>query len=85
VYRTVDQFARIIDILVSPRRDANAAHRFLQRAIGATNVTPAKVTTGRALLDPAVQAGLQPAGVASHDRSANHQVKISPPQAPSWC
>jgi DDE domain len=36
VYRAIDRFGQVIDGFVSPRRDAKAAHRFFQRAIGAT-------------------------------------------------
>jgi hypothetical protein len=31
VYRAVDQFGQVVDVLVSPRRDARAARRFFQR------------------------------------------------------
>jgi transposase, IS6 family len=31
VYRAIDQFGQVIDVFVSGRRDANAAHRFFQR------------------------------------------------------
>jgi IS6 family transposase len=34
VYRAVDQLGQVIDVFVSPRRDAAAAQRFFQRAIG---------------------------------------------------
>ena len=36
VYRAVDQFGQVIDVFVSPRRDAAAAERFFEQAIGAT-------------------------------------------------
>jgi transposase, IS6 family len=54
VYRAVDQFGRVIDVFVSPRRDAKAAHRFFERAIGATKVTPVEITTDQAPVYPAV-------------------------------
>jgi IS6 family transposase len=31
VYRAIDQFGQVIDVFVSPQRDAKAAHRFFQR------------------------------------------------------
>ncbi len=31
VYRAIDQFGQHIDVFVSPRRGAQAAHRFFQR------------------------------------------------------
>jgi hypothetical protein len=40
VYRAIDQFGQIIDVVVSPRRDAAASRRFFQRAIGTTRVAP---------------------------------------------
>src|SRR2546421_11979623 len=33
VYRAVDQFGQVIDVLVSSRRDGEAARRFFQRAL----------------------------------------------------
>jgi transposase-like protein len=33
VYRAVDQYGQVIDVLVSARRDADAARRFLRRAL----------------------------------------------------
>jgi transposase-like protein len=48
VYRAVDQFGQVIDVLVSPRRDAKAARRFFHQAIDATRVTPVEVTTDKA-------------------------------------
>jgi transposase-like protein len=38
VYRAIDQFGQIIDVFVSPRRDADAACRFFERAIGTTKL-----------------------------------------------
>jgi transposase-like protein len=54
VYRAVDQFGQVIDVFVSRQRDATAAHRFFQRAIGATKVSPVEVTTDQASVYPAV-------------------------------
>ena len=41
-YRAIDQFGQVIDVFVSPRRDAAAARRFFQRAIGTMRVAPAR-------------------------------------------
>ena len=49
VYRAIDQFGQVIDVFVSTRRDATAAHRFFERAIGSTKVTPAEVMTDHRL------------------------------------
>jgi transposase-like protein len=66
VYRAVDQFGQVIDVFVSPRRDARAARRFFQQAITTTKVTPAEVTTdqGGDLPDRARRGG--PSRLALH-------------------
>jgi IS6 family transposase len=33
VYRAIDQFGQVVDVLVSPRRDAKAARRFFQEDV----------------------------------------------------
>jgi transposase-like protein len=75
VYRAIDQFGQVIDVFVSPRRDAGAARRFFQRAIGATKVTPAEVTTDQARLYPAVLEELLPAAWHRTDSYANNRVE----------
>jgi transposase-like protein len=75
VYRAIDQFGQVIDVFVSPRRDAGAARRFFQRAIGATKVTPAEVATDQARLYPAVLEALLPAAWHRTDRYANNRVE----------
>ena len=57
------------------RRDATAAHRFLQRAIGATKVRPAEVATDRAPVYPLVLEELLPAAWHRTDRYANNWVE----------
>jgi transposase, IS6 family len=47
VYRAVDQFGQVIDVFVSPQRDARAARRFFERAIDATRIIPSEVVTDR--------------------------------------
>ena len=47
VFRAIDQFGQVIDVLLSPRRDAKAARRFFERAIGRTRISPIEVTTDR--------------------------------------
>ena len=54
VYRAIDQFGQVVDVLVSARRDAKAARRFFDQAISATKVTPIEVTTDQAPVYPAV-------------------------------
>jgi transposase-like protein len=74
VYRAIDQFGQVIDVLVSPRRDAKAARRF-QRAISVTKVTPVEVTTDQAPVYPVVLEELLPAAWDRTDRYANNRVE----------
>ena len=65
VYRAIDQFSQVIDVFVSPHRDAAAARRFFQRELGATKITP-----GRGHHQPGShlpsRAGAAASGLASH-------------------
>ena len=72
VYRAIDQFGQIIDVFVSARRDATAARRFFERAIGTTKVRPAEVTTDQAPVYPAVLEELLPAAWHRTDQYANN-------------
>jgi len=53
VYRAIDQFGQVIDVCVTPRRDAAAARRFFQGAIGTMWVEPIEVVTDHAPVCPA--------------------------------
>jgi transposase, IS6 family len=75
VYRAIDQFGQIVDVFVSARRDAKAAHRFFERAIGATKVTPVEVTTDQEPVYPAVLEALLAAAWHRTDRYANNRVE----------
>jgi transposase-like protein len=75
VYRAVDQFGQVIDVFVSPRRDATAARRFFQRAILTTRNQPAEVITDRAATYPIVLDELLPAAWHRTDQYANNQLE----------
>jgi transposase-like protein len=75
VYRAIDQFGQVVDVLVSPRRDAKAARRFFQRAISVAKVTPVEVTTDQAPVYPVVLEELLPAAWHRIDRYANNRVE----------
>jgi transposase-like protein len=75
VYRAIDQFGQVIDVYVSPRRDATAAHRFFARAIGTTKVAPAEVVTDRAATYPMVLEELLPAAWHRTEQYANNRVE----------
>ena len=67
----VDQYGQVIDVFVSPRRDAAAARRFFERALGATKITPVEVITDQAATYPVVLEELLPAAWHRTDRYAN--------------
>ena len=69
LFRAIDQFGQVIDVYLSPRRDAKAARRFFERAIGRTRVSPVEVTTDRYRVYPRVLDELLPA--ALHDSKAH--------------
>src|SRR5512132_1925 len=75
VYRVIDQAGQVIDVVVSPRRDGNAARRFFQRATGTTKVTPVEVVTDRAPTYPMVLEELLPAAWHRTDRYANNHIE----------
>jgi transposase-like protein len=75
VYRAIDQFGQVIDVYVSPRRDARAARRFFERAIDSTKVTPSEVVTDRAPTYPVVLEELLPSAWHRTDRYANNGVE----------
>ena len=75
VYRAIDQFGQVIDVFVSPSRDANAAQRFFERAIGTTAIVPVEVVTDQAAAYPAVLDELLPAAWHRIERYANNHVE----------
>jgi IS6 family transposase len=75
VYRAIDQFGQVIDVYVSPRRDATAAHRFFAGAIGTTKVAPAEVVTDRAATYPMVLEELLPVAWHRTEQYANNRVE----------
>jgi len=75
VYRAIDQFGQVIDVVVSARRDTMAAHRFFQRAIGTTKVAPVEVVTDRAATYPMVLQELLPAAWHRTEQYANNRVE----------
>jgi transposase, IS6 family len=68
-------FGQVIDVFVSSRRDAKAAHRFFQRAIGTTKVLPVEVVTDRAATYPIVLEELLPAPWHRTEQYANNRVE----------
>jgi len=75
VYRAVDQYGQVIDVLVSARRDADAARRFFQRALATLKVTPTEVVTDAAAVYPAVLDELIPSAWHHVERYANNRIE----------
>jgi transposase-like protein len=75
VYRAVDQHGQVIDVLVSARRDGEAARRFFQRALATLKVVPAEVVTDAAPVYPAVLDELIPSAWHHVERYANNPVE----------
>jgi transposase-like protein len=75
VYRAIDQFGQVIDVFVSPRRDARAARRFFDHAMGTTMMAPVEVITDRAATYPIVLEELLPAAWHRTEQYANNRVE----------
>jgi transposase-like protein len=71
LYRAVDQFGQLIDVLVSTRRHADAARAFFARA-AVFGPAPVEVTTDRAPVYPRIIDELVPAARHVFERYANN-------------
>jgi IS6 family transposase len=75
IYRAIDQTGQVIDVFVSWQRDANAARRFFQQAMGTTKVAPVEVTTDKAPVYPGVLEKLLPAAWHRSEQYENNCVE----------
>jgi transposase-like protein len=66
---------RVIDVLLSKRRDADGARRFFQRALTTLKVKPTEVVTDAAPICPRVLDELVPAAWHHVERDANNRVE----------
>jgi IS6 family transposase len=73
LYRAVDQYGQVINVLLSVRRDL-AARRFFSRALRAGTV-PAEVTTDRAPVYPRVPDELVPSSLHTVEQYANNPIE----------
>jgi IS6 family transposase len=71
LHRAIDQHGRVIDVLLSDRRDLAAARRFFTHALRAGTI-PAEVTTDRAPAYPRVLDDLIPSALRTVERYANN-------------
>jgi IS6 family transposase len=74
VYRAIDQFGQVIDVLVSEKRDLAATRRFFTRALGQAP-RPAEVTTDQAQAYPRVLDELLPATCHVLEKYANNPIE----------
>ena len=75
MYRAVDQYGQVIDVLVSARRDADAARRFFRRALSTLKVTPSEVVTDAAAVYPGVLDELIPSAWHHVEQYANNPIE----------
>jgi transposase-like protein len=75
VYRAIDQFGQIIDVFVTPQRDAKAVRWFFEWAFNTTKVMPVEVTTDRAATYPVVMEDLLLAAWHRTEQHANNRVE----------
>lgn len=75
VYRAVDQYGQVIDVLVSKKRDKPAARLFFQRALTGTKVTPVEVVTDAAAPYPGVLDELVASAWHHMEQYANNRVE----------
>jgi transposase-like protein len=74
LYRAVDQYGQVIDVLLSDRRDGAAARAFFTRALRFGSA-PVEVTTDRAPVYPRVIDDLVPAARDVFEHYANNVVE----------
>lgn len=75
VYRAVDQYGQVIDVLLSTRRDAAAARRFFTRALRTLKVRPVEVVTDAAPVYPGVLDESLPAAWHHVEQYANNPIE----------
>ena len=75
LYRAVDQFGQVIDVLVARKRAKAAARRFCTRALaGATS--PTEVSTDRAPAYPRIVEDMLPDALHSTMKYPNNRIEV---------
>ena len=74
LYRAIDQFGQVIDVLVSEKRDLAATHRFFTRALE-HGTRPSEMSTDRAPAYPRVLDELLPAACQVVEQYANNPIE----------
>ena len=83
LYRAVDQFGQVIDVLVSRKRDLAATRRFFTQALRHTP-RPSEVTTDRAPAYPRVLDELLAAAHHVTEQYANNPIEADHGRLKSW-
>jgi transposase, IS6 family len=74
LYRAIDQFGQVIDVMVSPKRDLAATRRFFTRALDHGS-SPIEVSTDRAAAYPRVLDELAPAACHVTEQYGNNSIE----------
>ena len=74
LYRAIDQYRQVIDVLVSEKRDLAATHRFFSRALE-HGPRPCEVSTDRAPTYPRVLDELVPSACHVVEQYANNPIE----------
>jgi IS6 family transposase len=74
LYRAIDQFGQVIDVLISEKRDLAATRRFFTRALDHGS-SPIEVTTDRAAAYPRVLDELVPAACHVTEQYGNNSIE----------
>ena len=75
LYRAVDEYGQVIDVYVSPRRNAAAARRFFDRALATAVIEPGEVVTDQAAAYLAVLEHRLPDAWHRTERYANNRIE----------
>ena len=75
LYRAVDQYGQVIDVYLSPRRNARAARDFFVKALAVTQAEPVEVVTDRAPAYVRVIEDVVPAASHHVERYANNPIE----------
>jgi transposase, IS6 family len=74
LYRAIDQFGQVIDVLVSPKRDLAATRRFFMRALR-HRPSPIEVVTDKAAVYPPILEESVPGSWHHTERYANNRIE----------
>jgi IS6 family transposase len=85
LYRAIDQFGQVIDVLVAQKRDLAATRRFFTQALTTTTtVTPIEVITDKAPAYPRVLDELAPGAWHHTEQYANNRIEADHGRLKSW-